>query len=89
MKGVGTWVILKPKDGVMRESKSGLDVPTAMSDRFLQADLIHASEEVGKVEYGLEAGQVVLYDKNSGFDFPDSKGETYRIVRCSDIAVIL
>jgi|TARA_R110000737_G_C14624761_1_gene494668 co-chaperonin GroES (HSP10) len=89
MKGVGAFVIIKPKDGALRTTKSGLEVPTAMSDRFLQAELISASEEIGKKEFGLEAGQEILYDKHAGHDVPNAKGETYRIITCRDVAVIL
>ena len=89
MKGVGAFVIIKPKDGALRTTKSGLEVPTAMSDRFLQADLISASEEIGKKEFGLEAGQEILYDKHAGHDVTGADGETYRIIGCRDVAVIL
>ena len=89
MKGVGSFVIIKPKDGALRTTRSGLEVPTAMSDRFLQADLISASEDVGKKEYGLEAGQEILYDKHAGHDVNGVDGVTYRVITCRDIAVIL
>lgn len=89
MKAVGVYVILKRKDGALRADKSGLDVPTAMSDRFLEADLISASEKIGKDEFGLEAGQKVLYDKNAGHDHQGADGITYRVVTCRDIASIL
>ena len=89
MKGVGAFVIIKPKNGALRETKSGLEVPTAMSDRFLQADLISASEEIGKKEFGLEEGQEILYDKHAGHDVQGVDGETYRIITCRDVAVIL
>ncbi len=89
MKAVGAFVVVKRKDGALRTTKSGLDVPTAMSDRFLQAELISASQEVGKKEFGLEAGQNVLYDKHAGHDAVGVDGETYRVITCRDIAVIL
>ena len=89
MKAVGAYVIIKRKDGALRETKSGLEVPTAMSDRFLQAEIIDASAEVGKEEFGLEKGQEILYDKHAGHDFEGVDGVTYRIIGCRDVAVIL
>jgi len=89
MVAVGAYVIVKPKDGALRKSSSGLEIPTAMSDRFLQGTLISASKEVGKEEFGLESGQEVLYDKHAGHDVPSPNGDTYRIMGCRDVAVIL
>lgn len=89
MKAVGQFVIIKVKDGALRTTKSGLEVPTAMSDRFLQADLISASKEIGKDEFGLEAGQEILYDKHAGYDIPGPDGTTYRLISCRDVGVIL
>jgi len=89
MKAIGGYVIIKPKDGALRVTKSGLEVPTAMSDRFLLAVIISASKEVGKAEFGLESGQEVLYDKHSGHDFNSVDGKVYRLVTCRDIAVII
>lgn len=89
MKGVGAFVVIKRKDGAMRTTKSGLEIPTAMSDRFLEASIISASKEVGKKDFGLEAGQDVLYDKHAGHDIQGVDGETYRIITCRDVAVIL
>ncbi|WZE63628.1 hypothetical protein PANI_CDS0109 [Maribacter phage Panino] len=88
MHGVGIYVVIKPKDGAMRSTNSGLEIPTAMSDRFLQGEVISASD-VGKEEFGLEKGQNVLYDKHSGHDVPSIGDGTYRVVTCRDIAVIL
>lgn len=89
MVGVGLYVIIKPIEGVMRTTSSGLDIPTELGDRFIQGDLISASEDIGKKEFGLEGGQVVLYDKFAGHEIKGSDGETYKLITCRDIAVVL
>jgi len=87
-QAVGAFVLIKPKIGETRMRKSGLEVPAAMQDRFLIGDVISASEKIGKEEFGLEAGQVVLYDKHSGQKL-NIEGEDYLMVTCRDVAMII
>jgi co-chaperonin GroES (HSP10) len=88
MKAVSVYLIIKKEKGQVRTSKSGLDIPAEMNDRFIKASIISASE-LGKEEFGLEAGQEVLYDKHAGHEFKGVDGESYRIITCRDVAVVL
>lgn len=89
MKGVGMYVVVKPVKGIMRKTKSGLDIPPQLNDRFVAGVIISASEEIGFQQFKLEEGQDVLFDKNAGHDIKGADGENYRVVQCRDIAVIL
>ena len=79
---------MKPVKGEERVRKSGLVVPTKLSDRFI-GGVIKSASNVGKDEFGLEAGQHVLYDKHAGHDVKDIDGESYRVITCRDVAVVL
>lgn len=88
MRGVGVYIIIKPSAGIMRESKSGLDIPASSLDRFVQADIISASD-IAKTEFGLKEGDTILYDKHAGNEFKGVDNETYRAITCRDVAVVL
>jgi co-chaperonin GroES (HSP10) len=88
MRGVGIYVIIKPTEGVLRQTSSGLDIPPSIVDRFIQAKIISASK-IAKEEFGLKDGDTVLYDKHAGNEFKGVNNETYRAITCRDIAVVL
>lgn len=88
MHAVGIFVIVQKETGVVRKSKSGLDIPSDIEDRFIRGTIISCSEIANK-EFGLKDGDCILFDKHSGNEFKGSNGETYRAIRCSDIAVVL
>jgi len=89
MQAVGGYVIIQHELGQTRKRSSGLEVPSELADRFLRGKIYAASEEVGKKEFGLEAGQTVLYDKHAGHEIKGVDGVEYKIITCRDIAVIL
>ena len=87
-QAVGIYVLIKTKAGQTRTRKSGLHVPAALEDRFLIGEIVSASEGVGKKEFGLEAGQTVLYDKHSGQKIT-IEGEDYLMITCRDVGLII
>lgn len=89
MDAVGVYVIIEPKKLKTRISKSGMEIPTELTDRFIEGTIISASSEIGTKEFGLSKGMNVLYDKHSGHDVKNIDGNTYRVVTCRDIAIIL
>ena len=88
MRGVGIYVVIKPTEGIMRQTSSGLDIPASIADRFIQAEIISASK-IAKDEFGLKDGDTVLYDKHAGNEFKGVDNKTYRAITCRDIAVVL
>ena len=88
MKAVGVYVVIKQNKGEIRKRKSGLQVPTKLSDRFI-GGVIYSASEIGKDEFGLSEGQQVLYDKHAGHDIKGVDGEDYKVITCRDIAVVL
>jgi co-chaperonin GroES (HSP10) len=88
MMAVGLFVLIQPRIGQTRTRKSGLEVPAALEDRFLLGQIISASEKEGKGEFGLEAGQEVLYDKHAGQKLTVA-GEDYLLITCRDVALII
>ena len=74
--------------GVVRTSKSGLDIPSDIEDRFIQGVIV-SSSETGKKDFGLKDGDVVLYDKHAGNTFKGADGEEYKVIYCRDVAVVL
>jgi co-chaperonin GroES (HSP10) len=88
MQAVGLFVIVKKEKAVVRTSKSGLDIPTDMEDRFLKGTIISVSELVMK-DFGIKNGDIILFDKHSGNEFKGIDGEIYKVITCRDIAVIL
>jgi len=89
MKAVGGYVLIQHLVGQTRKRSSGLEVPTELADRFLRGTILSASEEVGKKEVGLEAGQDVLYDKHAGHEIKGVDGQEYKVITVRDVAVIL
>lgn len=87
-QAVGIYVLIKHKTGQTRMRKSGLEIPTEMEDRFVLGEIVSASESIGKEEFGLEAGQEILYDKHAGRSVR-IEGEDYLMVTCRDIAMIV
>jgi co-chaperonin GroES (HSP10) len=87
-QAVGLYVLIKHKAGQTRMRKSGLEIPTEMEDRFVLGEIISASTSIGKEEFGLEAGQQVLYDKHAGRQVR-VEGEDYLMVTCRDVALIV
>jgi len=79
---------MKHRPNQTQKRKSGLEIPSEMEDRFVLGDIISASESIGKQEFGLEAGQTVLYDKNAGQTLRID-GEDFKMVTCRDIAMIM
>ena len=89
MQAVGGYVLIQHLVGQTRKRSSGLEVPTELADRFLRGTIMSASEEVGKKEFGLEAGQDVLYDKHAGHEIKGADGQEYKVITVRDVAVIL
>lgn len=89
MIAVGQYVIIKPIKGESRQRKSGLHIPTELSDRFIGGVVHSVSKEIGEEQFGLKQGQQVLYDKHSGHDIKGIDGESYKVITCRDIAVVL
>lgn len=87
-QAVGAFVLIKPKVGETRMRRSGIEVPAAMQDRFLTGEIISASEQIGKEEFGLESGQQILFDKHAGQKLT-IEGEDYLMITCRDVAMIL
>jgi len=88
MKAINLYVVIKKETGQVRTSKSGLDIPSDMADRFIKAKVISISEK-GQEEYGVKAGDDILYDKHAGNEMKSVDGETYHIITCNHIAVVL
>jgi co-chaperonin GroES (HSP10) len=89
MQAVGGYVLIQHLVGQTRKRSSGLEVPTELADRFLRGTVVSASEEIGKKEFGLQAGQDVLYDKMAGHEIKGIDGQEYKVITVRDIAVIL
>jgi len=87
-KAVGSYVAIKPNDGKMRKSASGLMVPTIKTDRWVEGTVFRVSNEYSEVS-GVKEGDVILYDKNAGHDTPLIDGNKYRIITARDIAMVL
>lgn len=85
---VGSYVAIKPNDGKMRKSKSGLMVPVVKTDRWVEGEVFRISIAFAK-ESGIKEGDKVLYDKNAGHDTPLIDGNTYRIITARDISMVL
>lgn len=89
MRAVGIYVLIKQTKGETRQRKSGLQVPTQLSDRFVGGVIHSVSQEIGKDEFGLKEGQKILFDKHAGHDIKGTDGETYKVITCRDVAVVL
>lgn len=81
-------MVIKHVKGQTRKRRSGIEVPTELSDRFIRGEIISVSE-TGKEEFGLDSGQEVLYDKHAGHEVKGVDGEDYKVITCRDIAVTL
>lgn len=89
MKAVGIYVIVETVKNQTRKRKSGLEVPVELSDRFILGKIHSVSEEIGEKEFGLEAGQEILYDKHAGHELKNIEGQDFKLISCRDVAVIL
>lgn len=87
-QAVGVYVLMEYKLGQTTMRKSGLEIPSEMEDRFVLGTIVSASDSIGKEEFGLEAGQEVLFDKHAG-QKKRIEGKDYLIVTCRDIAMII
>jgi len=87
IQAVGSYVVVERKKGATRETSIGLEVPTDRNDRFVEASVISVSESATEA-LGIQDGDVVLYDRMAGHDV-DLKGKTYRVIRATDVAVVL
>lgn len=88
MIAVGQYVLVEQERGVTRTSKSGLDIPTEMKDRFVPGKVISASK-LAQEEFGITDGVTVLYDKHAGHPVRGIDGVDYKVVTVRDIAVVL
>lgn len=88
MQAVGNYLVIKQLRSQERESSSGLLKSPEILDRFLQGEVLSAST-VAKEHFGLEEGQIVLFDKNAGHQIPSEDGSIWKVVMCTDIAVII
>lgn len=88
MVAVGAYLIIEPIKGQTRKRASGLEIPVELEDRFIQG-VVHSASPLGKNEFGLEEGQNILYDKHAGHDIKNINGKDYKVIRCTDVAVIM
>lgn len=87
-QAVGQYVLIKKALGEERKRRSGLvDTASNTEDRWVKADVISVGQ-IGEAEFGLKAGQTVLYDKHAGQPLT-IKGEKFHMIRATDVAIIL
>lgn len=86
MQAVESYIAIKQTKST-RKSSSGLEIPTALSDRFIVGEIVSVSDE-GKGR-GLAEGQEVLYDKHAGHEVKNIEGMDIKLVQIRDIALIL
>jgi len=88
MKAVGLYLVIKKSKGKVRTHRSGLEMPTDMEDRFVEATVTSVSD-LGVSEFGINEGDTVLYDKHAGRNsFKNDEGEFF-VITCRDVAVVL
>lgn len=88
MRAVGQYILVEKEKGVTRTSKSGLDIPTEMKDRFIPGKVISASK-LAQEEFGIMDGVTILYDKHAGHPVRGVDGIDYKVVTVRDVAVVL
>lgn len=87
-QAIGIYVLIRKAVGEVRKRRSGLeDTASTTEDRWIKAEIISVGQ-VGESEFGLKAGQTVLYDKHAGQPLTVD-GEKLHIIRASDISLIL
>lgn len=87
MRAIGQFVVVKKDKGAVRQSKSGLDIPTELNDRFIKGTVVSISEQASS-DYNVVDGDEILFDKHSNQTFKSADGEEYNMIRCSDIALV-
>lgn len=87
-QAVGVYVLIRKEIGETRKRRSGLeDTASNTEDRWIKAEILSVGQ-VGEAEFGLKAGQTVLYDKHAGQPLT-IEGEKLHMITARDVALIL
>ncbi len=86
MKALGYFVVVRDRVTAPSKTKGGLLLTESHKEdvRFKEAEVISVGEQVK----GLECCDVVLYDKHAGNGL-EHKGELYKVIKASDVSVVL
>jgi len=88
MKAIGMYVLIKPNEGKMRKSSSGLEITASKNDRFVEGKVVSIPEDVSD-HSGVKNGDKILYDKHSGHDVKSATGDNLKVIEIRNIAIVL
>lgn len=87
MKPLSNRVVIRP-DEAEKKTASGIIIPDSAKEKPLEGEIIFCGEGFGDEDMEVKVGDKVAFGKYAGSDI-DWKGETYRIMRETDILAII